>query len=176
MRIAACPKCGSTNIRVGSLGDGVLAGYTTQDVCNNCGYRGQPLYFESEKEYKKFVQGLKKPSAVSSKKTGKDTLSDLSDKDKEIIDYLKECEKQPTKSAMRTWPEHKRWWPEIILAVVITAVAFFSGFVNFTTLFGWSGAALYVIIAFIAQFVVVLFAIVFIEYIIRSMSTYVKHT
>jgi len=58
MKITACPKCGSRNIFQGTMGDGVLTGYTTKDVCRDCDYRGQPIIFDSEKEYKLFLKGL----------------------------------------------------------------------------------------------------------------------
>jgi len=45
MRITACPRCGSRRIYAGTMGDGVLVGYTTKDVCRDCGYQGMPLIF-----------------------------------------------------------------------------------------------------------------------------------
>ncbi|HMA83910.1 MAG TPA: hypothetical protein VKP59_06755 [Candidatus Thermoplasmatota archaeon] len=60
MEIKACPKCGSTKIYQGTMGDGVLTGYTSRQVCRNCGYQGMPLIFNNEKDYKKFLEGLKK--------------------------------------------------------------------------------------------------------------------
>ncbi|MBS3749763.1 MAG: hypothetical protein KGY67_08720 [Candidatus Thermoplasmatota archaeon] len=60
MEIEACPKCGSTKIYQGTIGDGVLTGYTSRQVCRNCGFQGMPLIFSNEKEYKKFLEGLKK--------------------------------------------------------------------------------------------------------------------
>ena len=56
MDIKACPKCGSKRIYQGRMRDGVLTGYTTRDVCRNCGYQGMPIIFDSEEEYKKFLQ------------------------------------------------------------------------------------------------------------------------
>ena len=60
MKIYACPKCGSTNISQGTLGEGVLTGYVNKDVCKKCGYHGMPFIFDSENEYKKFLEGLAK--------------------------------------------------------------------------------------------------------------------
>jgi len=60
MRIYACPKCGSTNISQGTLGEGVLTGYVNRDVCKDCGYQGMPIIFDSQVEYKKFLEGLSK--------------------------------------------------------------------------------------------------------------------
>lgn len=55
MEIKACPNCGSRRIYQGRMGDGVLTGYTSRNVCRNCGYQGMPIIFDSEKEYKKFL-------------------------------------------------------------------------------------------------------------------------
>lgn len=60
MEITACPKCGSKKIYQGRMSDGVLTGYTNRKVCRNCGYQGSPIIFDSEKDYKKFLEELKK--------------------------------------------------------------------------------------------------------------------
>ncbi len=60
MEISACPKCGSRRIFQGRLKEGVLIGYTPATyVCRNCGYRGLPVIFDSEGEYKKFLKEFK---------------------------------------------------------------------------------------------------------------------
>lgn len=56
MDILACPNCGSRKIYQGTMGDGVLTGYTFREVCRNCGYQGMPIIFSSEEEYKKFLK------------------------------------------------------------------------------------------------------------------------
>ncbi len=56
MEIIACPNCGSRKIYQGTMGDGVLTGYTFREVCRNCGYQGMPIIFVSEKEYKNFLK------------------------------------------------------------------------------------------------------------------------
>lgn len=58
MEIKACPRCGSTKIFQGTMGDGVLTGYTSRQVCQNCGFQGMPLIFSNEEEYKRFLKGL----------------------------------------------------------------------------------------------------------------------
>lgn len=57
MEIVACPNCGSRKIYQGTMGEGVLTGYTTRSVCRNCGYQGMPIIFDSETDYKKFIKG-----------------------------------------------------------------------------------------------------------------------
>ncbi len=59
MEITACPKCGSRKILQGRLKEGVLTGYTTKDVCRECGYRGPPLIFDDIESYKNFLDSLK---------------------------------------------------------------------------------------------------------------------
>ena len=70
MEIIACPNCGSRRIYQGRLGDGVLTGYTSRNVCRDCGYQGMPIFFDNENEYKKFLNGksLEKISKTDTKK------------------------------------------------------------------------------------------------------------
>ncbi len=56
MEIIACPNCGSRRIFQGRMGDGVLTGYTSRNVCRNCGYQGMPIIFDSEIDYKNFLK------------------------------------------------------------------------------------------------------------------------
>ena len=73
MEIKACPNCGSRKIYQGRMGDGVLTGYTTRDVCRDCGYQGMPIIFDSEQDYKKFLESkkLKKDTKEDEKKNKK---------------------------------------------------------------------------------------------------------
>jgi protein-S-isoprenylcysteine O-methyltransferase Ste14 len=60
MEITACPVCGSTNIGIGTLADGIISGLSSwKEVCRNCGYQGPSLLFENEEEYHKFLKALK---------------------------------------------------------------------------------------------------------------------
>ena len=58
LEIIACPNCGSRRIYQGTMGDGVLTGYTSRNVCRNCGYQGIPVIFDTEQEYHKFLHEL----------------------------------------------------------------------------------------------------------------------
>lgn len=63
MKIEACIFCGSRNIRSGSIQEGMLPGFTdglAAYVCDDCNHRGIPVVFDSEEEYEKFVEALKK--------------------------------------------------------------------------------------------------------------------
>ena len=58
MEIIACPKCGSRRIFQGRLKEGVLTGYTSKEVCRDCGYQGIPLIFDDVESYKNFLKAL----------------------------------------------------------------------------------------------------------------------
>jgi transcription elongation factor Elf1 len=59
MEVTACPVCGSKNIGIGTLGDGIISGLSSwNEVCRNCGYQGASLVFESEEQYAKFIEAL----------------------------------------------------------------------------------------------------------------------
>ena len=92
MSITACPKCGSKKIFQGRLKEGVLTGYTNRYVCRDCGYQGSPLIFDSNDEYYKFH--IRKKSDKSIDKNSNDQILDedykLSEKDKEVVNFLKE--------------------------------------------------------------------------------------
>ncbi len=94
MSVTACPKCGSRKIFQGRLKEGVLTGYTNRYVCRDCGYQGSPLIFDSNDEYYKFQ--MRKKSDKSIDKNSNDQILDedykLSDKDKDVINFLKELD------------------------------------------------------------------------------------
>ena len=105
MEIAACPKCGSRNIEMGTMGSGVLFGLTSwKSMCRDCGYQGEPLLFDSETEYQKFCNELKKeidtkekPDENTEKSTeekSEDKPLELSKKDAEVVEYLNEISKE----------------------------------------------------------------------------------
>lgn len=59
MEITACPVCGSKNIGIGTLGDGIISGLSSwNEVCRNCGYQGASLVFTSDSEYQRFVETI----------------------------------------------------------------------------------------------------------------------
>jgi transcription elongation factor Elf1 len=73
MEITACPVCGSKNIGIGTLGDGIISGLSSwNEVCKECGYQGASLIFESESQYNKFLEALsyqKKQREAQTKET-----------------------------------------------------------------------------------------------------------
>ena len=130
MKITVCPKCGSKNISMGTMGSGVTFGITSwTETCRDCGYQGQPLLFESEKEYKKFLVDIKKlpndkdnspEEKLSIEEQIDDALKDTK-KDKQVVELLSEFEKE--KACKPVWPENKKWWPEIAIAFIFSALS-----------------------------------------------------
>jgi len=60
MKIRACAKCNSKNIRMAGLGEGTIFGLTSWDmVCEDCGYKGMPIVFDSQEDYEAFLKELK---------------------------------------------------------------------------------------------------------------------
>jgi hypothetical protein len=72
MEIIACPKCGSRRIFQGRMKDGVLTGYTSREVCRDCGYQGAPIIFDSEEDYIRFIEELKNKETKKEDITKKD--------------------------------------------------------------------------------------------------------
>ena len=59
MKITACPLCGSKNVGIGGIRDGVHPHEFLKYACKNCGWTGFPLEFDDEKDYQKFLDELK---------------------------------------------------------------------------------------------------------------------
>lgn len=68
MKITACPICGSKNIDIADMRDGSSPHiHWETKACRECGWTGTPLEFESEKEYQKFLDDLKKEDKIQDK-------------------------------------------------------------------------------------------------------------
>jgi nitrate reductase NapE component len=61
MKITACPRCGSKNLDIADMRDGITPGidWSTM-VCRDCDWQGIPLEFETENAYQKFLKGFEK--------------------------------------------------------------------------------------------------------------------
>lgn len=98
MSITACPKCGSRKIFQGRLKDGVLTGYSDRYVCRDCGYQGSPVIFDNIDEYNKFQ--IEKKSDKPLDELPEEQILDegivLSEKEKEVVDYLNELDDKST--------------------------------------------------------------------------------
>lgn len=63
MRIRACMRCGSTNLRARDIDEGLIPGdllSMSKMVCNDCGYISVPILFDNVREYKVFSEKLKR--------------------------------------------------------------------------------------------------------------------
>src|SRR5512136_613507 len=109
MEITACPVCGSKNIGIGTLGDGIISGLSSwNEVCRNCGYQGASLIFESEAVYQRFLDALKKQQQPHEHTKQGDTDS---------------TEHHDTRDIDET-PKKKSYVFEFIVSVVLTIVFF----------------------------------------------------
>jgi hypothetical protein len=61
MKITACLRCGSKNLDIADMSDGITPGTDLHTkVCRDCEWKGIPLEFETENDYQKFLKSLKK--------------------------------------------------------------------------------------------------------------------
>jgi transcription elongation factor Elf1 len=124
MEVTACPVCGSKNIGIGTLGDGVLFGLSSwKEVCRNCGYQGPSVVFESEAAYNKFLEALSRQKGKTEagiEEQNEDTHGDEVDEgqEKENFDYLEDVQCSPVVS------EKKTYLFEFVLAVALSIVFF----------------------------------------------------
>jgi transcription elongation factor Elf1 len=125
MEITACPNCGSKNIGIGTLGDGIISGLSSwKEVCKDCGYQGASLIFDSETEYNKFIDALSnaKKQIIERKEEIKEENAEESDEmkeeTKEVLEFLDETEDTPKSH------KKKNYFLEFILAVVLSIMFF----------------------------------------------------
>lgn len=61
MKITACLRCGSRNLDIAKMRDGISPGidWSTM-VCRDCDWQGIPLEFETENDYQKFLKSFEK--------------------------------------------------------------------------------------------------------------------
>jgi transcription elongation factor Elf1 len=162
MEITACPVCGSKNIGIGTLADGIISGLSSwNEVCKNCGYQGASLVFESESEYKKFLE------ALSYQKKQTETQS-------------KEVNEEKSEQDMNEKPsihsKKRRYLFEFIVSVVLAMVFFIilsgSGYLRvYADRFSQNtlgSIVLYALGGFVGVFIFFFLLIVFFETIYRS--------
>jgi len=83
IEITACPNCGSKNIGIGTLGDGLSVGISAwKEVCRDCGYQGRSLLFESEEDYNKFLKAMKEYKETPDNQFPKNEKSVENDKER----------------------------------------------------------------------------------------------
>jgi transcription elongation factor Elf1 len=182
--ILACPRCGSTRIEMGTMNQGVLFGVTSwKSVCKNCGYQGEPLIFDTEEAYEKFLDGLSKDKAQVPITESKEAASDeseaeetpgLTGKDKEVVDYAHDMEeesmrKEDHKIRAPVFDAAKSWRVEVLVALVISAIwtiIYLSFYVfRFFTSLNLLFMFLYTFFYFAAATLVILVVIIIAEYV-----------
>jgi len=125
MKITACPNCGSKNIGIGTLGDGIIFGLSSwKEVCKDCGYQGASLLFDSETEYMKFIDALsnaKKQTVERKEEIKKENAEksvELTEEKKKVLEFLNETKDTPKS------PKKKNYFLEFVLAVVLSSIFF----------------------------------------------------
>lgn len=61
--IKACARCGSTNLRMRSVVEGLIPYDITSAsklICNDCNYIGIPLIFDCKEDYENFKKGIRR--------------------------------------------------------------------------------------------------------------------
>jgi hypothetical protein len=88
MKITACLRCGSKNLDIADMRDGITPGidWSTM-VCRDCDWQGIPLEFETENDYQKFLKGLEKQKKSEKLPTNKD-LAESAPTERLIVRYL----------------------------------------------------------------------------------------
>jgi transcription elongation factor Elf1 len=185
--ILACPRCGSKRIEMGTMNQGVLFGVTSwKSVCKNCGYQGEPLIFETEDAYKKFLEGLSKDKSQVPITESKESLAttpdeseteetpELTEKDKEVVEYAHDVEEESKdvenhKVRAPVFDETKSWRLEVLIALVISAIwttVYLSFYAfHFITTFDVLFMFLYAFFYFAATTIVFLVVIIIVEYV-----------
>jgi transcription elongation factor Elf1 len=132
MEITACPICGSRNIGIGTLGDGIISGLSSwKEVCRDCGYQGSSLLFDSEIEYKKFVDMLLK--AKKQPLSRKDKIKEENEFEDQIELKKKKNQKIEVLTEKAITPQFlkkKIYFFEFILAIVFSTLFFFVLFIS----------------------------------------------
>jgi len=187
LTILACPRCGSKRIEMGTMNQGVLFGVTSwKSVCKNCGYQGEPLIFDTEESYEKFLDGLSQDQSQNTTTEGRESpapkpdeseaeeTAGLTPKEKEVVSYAHDVEKESArkedhKVRAPMFDATKSWRVEVLVAMIISAVwtliylSFFA--FRFFTSLDLLFMFLYTFFYFAATTLVILVVIVIAEYV-----------
>lgn len=183
MKIAACPRCGSKRIGMGTLRAGIIFGVTSwKSVCRECGYQGEPFLFDTEKEYNTFFHQLSKndntqpPSDYEKPATPEnDEIDQLSEKDKEVLSLLHDfkediIQKKNSSNNNGIFAKDKSWWPEICLSLIISTVILFLSAPRLFLLYDFFFGFFYCFAFFVVQTLFIIIGIIIIEYIYISIT------
>ena len=166
------------------MNQGVLFGVTSwKSVCKNCGYQGEPLIFETEEAYEKFLDGLSKDKAQVPITQSQEATADeieveetigLTPKEKEVVEYAHDVEEESKGAENRkvrapVFDETKSWRVEVLVALVISAIwttVYLSFYAfSFITSFDALFMFLYTFFYFAAATLVILVVIIIAEYV-----------
>lgn len=169
---------------MGTMGAGVTFGITSwKSVCRDCGYQGEPLLFDSQEAYRNFLKGLVQDTGEHLQEAPaeeiKENASPPSEEEKEMEGFLHELHDQEDELIQQpvqeeSFKKDKVWWPEIVLAVIISAVGILFSINSFISAYSTLGAVFYGILLFIILAFFILFIIVIIEYFARSIMRLVN--
>jgi transcription elongation factor Elf1 len=162
MEITACPVCGSKNIGIGTLGDGIISGLSSwNEVCRNCGYQGASLVFESEFEYNKFLEALS-----NQKKQTEAAIEEVNEENTE--------QGLDKKTSIRLRKRSHLF--EFIISIVLTIIFFiilsigsyFGVYIDIFSLSNLGSYVLYILGSFIGVFLFFFLLIVIVETLYRT--------
>lgn len=164
VKITACPNCGSKDIKMGSLGDGVLFGIGSWKlVCKNCGYQGAPLNFDSVEEYLHYYNQLPDDQKKSVYASEKSSLNE-----KKVVDDTIITQKEKEQIRKTQEREEKGRWRVFLISVVLSILLTILFMPYYFELF----EPIYAIIALIGAFIGFLFftvlVLLFIQFAITS--------
>ena len=90
MILKVCPRCGSKNIFAGKMSSGILFGVSSwMEECRDCGFKGSPVVFDSEKEYLTFLKQIRSEKNVEIEMNTND-IDEISEDICQNIDELDE--------------------------------------------------------------------------------------
>ena len=152
MRFRVCPRCGSKNIFAGKMSSGILFGVSSWlEECRNCGYKGSPVIFDSEKEYLLFLKHIK--SIDKQKKIEKNDLNE--EENDKNLNYS---------NGMEDHWHLSKWWVELLVAGLLAIIVSLITIVRNISLFGLGVGVIYTVLEFIIFFIFILIGIVILEY------------
>lgn len=162
MEITACPVCGSKNIGIGTLGDGIISGLSSwNEVCRNCGYQGASLIFESESEYNKFLEALsnqKKLTDAGIEESNEENIEQGLDEKSSILFKKKSYLFEFIVSIILT----------IIFFIILSVGSYFGVYIDIFSENNLGSIVLYILGSFVGVFLFFFLLIVLVETLYRS--------
>jgi len=174
MVIYACPRCGSQNIFMGTMDSGVIIGITSsKNVCKSCGFQGNPILFESKKQYLEFIATLKKDKEselLTDEEEPREKIV-LSKKDQQVLDFVDDVKyiHEDQYGAVEV-EKPKNWWLEIILSLILSIILGVWSYPSFVGTMGNVITTIYLIGYTFISFISLLVIVVVIEYILKSIK------